>query len=148
MKKLGIVYATKTRHSKKIAEAIGKALNIQAVNVLARPVLGDVDLLFIVGGIYGGGSLPKLLEYVKGLDTRKIKRVALVTSCASKKQGQDSIRKLLQEKGIEVLDEIICQGSFLFMGFGHPNQTDIQEAVDFAIRLSGKVSEHQVEKSL
>lgn len=139
MKKPSIVYATKTGHSKKIAEAIGKALNIQAVNVLARPVLGDMDLLFIVGGIYGGESLPELLEFVKSLDVNRIKRAALVTSCASKKQGQDSIRKLLQGKGIEVLGEMICQGSFLFIGFGHPNKKDIQEAVDFAIRLSGQV---------
>ena len=138
---LGIVYATKTRHSKKIAEAIGKTLNIKAENVSGRPVPGDVDLLFIVGGIYGGKSLPELLKFVKSLDAGKIKRAALVTSCASKKQGQDSIRKLLQAKGIEVMDEIICQGSFLFIGFGHPNKTDIQEAVDFAIRLSAEVCE-------
>ncbi|MCQ1530494.1 flavodoxin domain-containing protein [Lutispora saccharofermentans] len=141
MNKFRIVYATKTRHSKKLAEAIGKALNIKADNVSDNPALEDVDLLFIVGGIYGGGSLPELLDFVKNLDGGKIKSAALVTSCVSKKQGQDSIRKLLDEKNIKVMDEILCQGSFLFIKFGHPNSADIQEAVDSAIRLSKKVSE-------
>ncbi len=138
MPKISIIYATKTRHSKKIAEAIGKALNIQALNVSTRPVLEDTDLLFIVGGIYGGESLPLLLDFVKALDRGKVKRAALVTSCASKKHRQDSVRKLLQQKGIEVLDEIICRGSFLFIGFGHPNKRDIEEAVNFAVRVSEK----------
>jgi flavodoxin len=138
MNKVSIVYATKTRHSKKIAEAIGKALNIKAENVSTRPVLEDMDLLFIVGGIYGGESLPLLLDFVKALDRGKVKKAALVTSCASKKHRQDSVRKLLQQKGIEVLDEIICPGSFLFLRFGHPNKRDIEEAVNFAVRLSEK----------
>lgn len=140
MNKFRIVYATKTRHSKKLAEAIGKALNIKADNVLDNPTLGDVDLLFIVGGIYGGGSLPELIDFLNNLDGEKIKNAALVTSCASKKQGQDSIRKLLEEKNIKVMGEILCQGSFLLIKFGHPNSADIQEAIDFAIQRSKEVS--------
>lgn len=136
MHKAAIVYATKTGHSRKIATAIGKALGTEAVNITARSVLEGVDLLFIVGGIYGGKSLPGLLNYVKSLDAEKVKKAALVTSCLSKKQGQESIRKILQEKGIAVLGETICRGSFLFLGLGHPNQEDIGEAVDFAVRLT------------
>lgn len=141
MGKIRIIYATKTGHSKKIAEAMGKALYVKAENVSTRPVLEDVDLLFIVGGIYGGESLPLLLNFVKALDRGKVKRAVLVTSCATKKHRQDSVRKLLQQKGIEVLDEIICPGSFLFLRFGHPNKRDIEEAVNFALRIAGKERE-------
>ncbi|HPU00360.1 MAG: hypothetical protein GX890_02755 [Firmicutes bacterium] len=141
MGKIRIIYATKTGHSKKIAEAMGKALYVKAENVSTRPVLEDVDLLFIVGGIYGGESLPLLLNFVKALDRGKVKRAVLVTSCATKKHRQDSVRKLLQQKGIEVLDEIICPGSFLFIRFGHPNKRDIEEAVNFALRIAGKERE-------
>lgn len=141
MSRFRIVYATKTRHSQKIAQAIGNALNIQADNVPDNPVLGEVDLLFIVGGIYGGESLAELLAFVKSLDREKVARVAMVTSCATKKQGQDAIRKLLKEKDIPVVDELICQGSFLFMKMGHPNKNDIREAVDFAVRLSEGINE-------
>ena len=141
MDKIGIVYATMTKHSQKLATAIGQALNVKAENVKKSPVLGDIDLLFIVGGLYGGESMPELLGFVKGLDGGSVKSAALVTSCASKKQGQNSVRALLESKGITVVGESICQGSFLFMGFGHPNQTEVEEAVRFACRLAGKAGE-------
>ncbi len=141
MNKLSVVYATKTGHSKKLAESIGKALNLKAENISDHPVLEEADILFITGGIYGGQSLPELLEFVKKIEAEEIKKVALITSCASKKQGQDGVRELLQEKNIKVVDEILCQGSFLLMKMGHPNKEDIQEAVDFAVRLSEKAGE-------
>lgn len=134
------MYATMTGHSRKIAKAVGKALDIQVLDIRARPVFADVDLLFIVGGVYGGRSLPALLNYVKGLDKDSVKRAALLTSSA-RKQKQDDLRKLLHEKGIEVLDEFACPGSFLFLSFGHPNKEDIEQAVDFAVKISAKTGE-------
>lgn len=136
MSKLGIVYATKTRHSKKLALAMGKALNVQADNIADKPDLGEVGMLFIVGGIYGGESLPELLEFVRKLDKEKVKNAALVTSSAAKKQGQDTVRKILEEKEIPVAEELLSQGSFLFMKMGHPNKGDLKEAAEFAVRLS------------
>lgn len=139
MSNLKVIYATKTKHSKKIAEAIGKSLSIEAFNIKDNPVIEEADAIFIVGGIYGGQSLPELIEFVKNLDGEKIKKAVLITSSASKKQGQASIRSILEEKNINVLDELICQGSFLIMKFGHPNKDDIQEAVDFAKQISKKI---------
>jgi flavodoxin len=135
MIKTGVVYATKTKHSKKLAEAIGAALKTKAENIATNPVLQGIDLLFVVGGIYGGESLPEMLDYMKGLDGSEIKNAALVTSCASMKNRQDSVRRILMEKEINVLDEHLCPGSFLFFRFGHPNKKDVQQAVDFAVEL-------------
>lgn len=139
MNNIKIIYATKTKHSKKIAEAIGKALSIEAFNIKDNPVIEEADAIFIVGGIYGGQSLPELIEFVKNLDGEKIKNAVLMTSSASKKQGQADIRSILEEKNINVLDELICQGSFLIMKFGHPNKDDIQEAVNFAKQILEKI---------
>jgi flavodoxin len=136
LSKVRIVYATKTKHSKKIAMAMGKALNVPAQNIADHPSIDETDLLFVVGGIYGGKSLPELLDFVGKLDGGKIKKTALVTSCTTKKKGQDEVRKLLEEKEIPVLDEFICYGSFLLLKAGHPNKTEIQEAVDFSVRLT------------
>ena len=134
-----VVYATMTRHSKKLAEAIAQTLNVRAENIKKNPILQDVDLLFIVGGIYGGASKPELVEFVKRLDSGEIRRAVLVTSSATKKQGQKTIRALLVDKGIEVLGETMCQGSFLFMSFGHPNQVDVDEVVRYANKVAEKV---------
>jgi hypothetical protein len=42
-------------------------------------------------------------------------------------------------KGIIVVDEFICQGNFLFFGLGHPNKTDLENAVTFAKEVIGVV---------
>jgi flavodoxin len=136
MSKVRIVYATKTKHSRKLAQAVGKALGTTPENVADNLTNVEADLLFIVGGIYGSQSLPELLSFVEDLDKEKIGQVALVTSCASGKQGQDSVRKILEEKGIPIVDEYICLGSFLIMKMGHPNQEETQKAVDFALRIA------------
>lgn len=130
-----VVYATKTKHSKKLAEAIAKAMQVQAQNIKEIPAIKDIGLLFIVGGIYGGESLPEMISFIKILDNSKVKKVVLVTSCTSKTTGQVTVRKLLNETNIEIIDEFICQGSFLFFGFGHPNQSDINEAVEFSKKI-------------
>jgi rhodanese-related sulfurtransferase len=127
MIKTAIIYATKTRHSEKLAEAIGSSLNVKARNITGNPAVHDTGLLFIVGGIYGGVSMP-LPKYT-----------ALVTSCASGRQRQAAVRGILEEKGIKVIDEFICRGSFLFVSIRHPNAKDLKEASDFALRIVKEV---------
>jgi menaquinone-dependent protoporphyrinogen IX oxidase len=78
--KTSIIYATRTGHSKKIAEAIARSLSIQALDIKDFPVIAETDLLFIVGGIYGGKSSPQLLEYLKNLVPEKIGKAVLITS--------------------------------------------------------------------
>lgn len=135
MEKIAVIYATKTKHSKKLAEAIGSALNVKAENITENPTLQDIDLLFIVSGIYGGASLPELLEYMIDMEAPALKRAVLVTSCASGKQRQDAVRKILEEKKIAVLDEFVCKGAILFVSFNHPNSKDVEEATAFALKI-------------
>ncbi len=104
-----------------------------------NPVLNTTDLLFIVGGIYGGVSMPELLEYVKGLDATILKCSVLVTSCASGKQKQIAVRSILEEKGIKVIGEFICKGAILFVSGSHPNQKDLTDVKNFAVRMVSEV---------
>lgn len=134
---MGLVYATKTKHSLKLATAIGDRLGVTPENVLLHPAPQDVDLLFIVGGIYGGESMPQLLEYIRTLNASMVRRAALITSCGSGRQAQSSVRKALEEKGIGVVDEFICRGGLLFVSAGHPNKQDLRAAADFAERTAG-----------
>ncbi len=131
-----VIYATKTGHSRKIAMAIAGELNCSAQNITENPNLSQVDVLFLVGGIYGNQSLPELLKYVEGLTPQNVKKVVLITSSCSKTGKQTEVRKVLERKGILVdEEEFTCQGSFLVFGMGHPNKKEIGQAVDFA---SGK----------
>ncbi len=128
----GIVYATKTKHSKKLAEAIGTALNIKAENIASQPHFKDIDLLFIIGGIYGGESMPELLEYVRKLTPSMVKSVALVTNCGSGKQKQITVRKILEDNGIRVIDEFVCKGAILIVAVSHPDAMDLEKATEYA----------------
>lgn len=139
MGKIAIIYATKTKHSQKLAEAIGSALNVKAENIKENPVLKDIDLLFVVGGIYGGASMPELLEYIERMDTHSLKQAALVTSCASGKQRQTKVRGILEEKGVRVIDEFVCRGSIWFISYNHPNAKDMEAATDFALKTASSI---------
>jgi flavodoxin len=140
MEKTAVIYATKTKHSQKLAEAIGSSLNVKAKNITENPDLHDIDLLFIVGGIYGGNSMPELMVYIKGMDIPSLKHAALVTSCASGKQRQTVVRSILEEKGIKVIDEFVCKGAILFVSINHPNSKDLKEATDFALKIVSPTS--------
>jgi flavodoxin len=135
MEKIAVIYATKTKHSKKLAEAIGSVLKVKAEDITENPPLQDTDLLFIVSGIYGGTSLPELLKYIMEMEAPALKHAVLVTSCASGKQRQDAVRRILEEKKIEVIGEFVCKGAFLFVSINHPNAMDLKEATDFALKI-------------
>ncbi|NLH19072.1 MAG: hypothetical protein GX462_03285, partial [Thermotogaceae bacterium] len=91
-----VVYLTKTGHSKKIASAIASALSLSALDIKTRPAIGEVDLLFIVGGLYGKQSDPMMLEFVKGLSPKQIKKAVLVTSSANGSLKQAAVRTALE----------------------------------------------------
>ncbi len=134
--KIAVIFATKTKHSKKLAEVIASALKLKAKNITENPTLHNVELLFIVGGIYAGASLPELLLYIKNMEAPDLKHVVLVTSCASGKQRQEEVRRILGEKRIEVIDEFVCKGSILLVSLNHPNLKDLEEATDFALKIA------------
>ena len=104
-----------------------------------NPVLENTDLLFIRGGIYGGVSSPEMRAYVETLSPASVKKAALITSCLSNKQAQNDIRFLLKKRNIKTAaEEFICRGKLLFIGLGHPNKTDISNAVAFAKKVAAK----------
>ncbi|MFZ2539662.1 MAG: flavodoxin domain-containing protein [Oscillospiraceae bacterium] len=130
--KTAIIYATMSGHSKKIAQAISKELNLQAYNIKENPAINEYDLLFVVSGIYGGGCSPQLLEWAKNLSQQQVKSVALITSSMSN-LPQKALRDTLCANGIIVKEkEYLCVGSFLFMKLGHPNKSEIASAIEFA----------------
>lgn len=131
-----IIYRSMTGHSKKIAQAVAEGLNLTAYDVKTKPQLDKIDLLFIVGGVYSGKSLPEMTEYVKTLTAEKIGKAVLITSSATDKNGQDEVREILIASGIKVeADEYRCRGNFLFVKMGHPSKSEIDNALLFAKRF-------------
>ena len=48
-----VIYATRTKHSQKLAEAIGRFLSVDAKNIAKKPALNDVELLFSLAAYMG-----------------------------------------------------------------------------------------------
>lgn len=131
MRNVKVVFATKTQHSKKIAEAIGKKLGAEVLDVRNKPQVSDAEILIIVGGIYAGKSNPDILAFAEGLTSAKVKKAILITSSASvTNRSQKELREILVKKGIDVIDEVSCTGAFLFIKLGHPNSMDVQGVVE------------------
>lgn len=140
MDNISVVFATKTEHSRKLAEAIGKEFGVKAKNITESIQPEETGLLFLVGGIYSGKSNHALLSYAEKLDASLVRKVVLVTSSVSTSQrSQRDIRALLVKKGIDVVDEITCTGGLLFIKSSHPNKLDIQAIAEAAKDISRKV---------
>ena len=135
--KTAVVYYSKTGHSKKIANAIAESFGVQALDLKTSPILDAVDMIFVVGGIYAGANDPRMLTAIRSINASKVKKAVMITSCVSRKMKQEQARQVLRQNGVEVVtDEYICQGNFLFFGLGHPNQTELNEAVLFARKIA------------
>jgi len=146
MDNISVVYATKTQHSKKLAEEIGKEFNVEAKNIAEHPQPEAAGLLFLVGGIYAGKCNPELLSYAEKLDTTLVRKVVLVTSSVSiSSRSQRELRALLEKKGIEVVDEITCTGGFLLIKSSHPDEADIQAVKKAAKDTAGRLPSHASE---
>ena len=120
-----VIYFSKSGHSRTLAQAVAKALSLEAMELTQVPADLSSDLVFLVTG---SGNLRG------GLSPQSIRRVCLITSSMGKKP-QTEIRSILENQGVKVLRaEYLCKGSFLFFGMGHPSKEEIREAVDFAQR--------------
>jgi flavodoxin len=140
--KIAILYYTKLGHSKKIAQAIAKEFQIKAYDIRTNPELNQVDMLYIVSGIYGGRSDPELISYLRTLDRQQINQAFLITSSGGKTTPAADVRIVLAEQGIPVADEeFTCQGAILFVGMGHPNKADIQNAISFVRQTMQQVKD-------
>jgi hypothetical protein len=129
--KTAIIYSTMTGHSRKIAQAMEKELNIPAYDLSSNPILEGIDQLFIVSGIYGGAPKPELLAYAGSLTPQQVRSVSLITSSVGLVK-QSALRNVLSANGIAVrAEEHTCKGSFLVAAMFRPNQTDLAEAVRF-----------------
>ena len=135
--KNAVIYYTKLGHSKKIAQAVADELGVEAPDIRENPEIKDVDLLYIVSGIYGGKSATALLDYIKTLDRQQIGQAYLLTSSGGKTTHAAEVRETLTDLGIPVAEEeFTCQGAIFFFGLGHPNNTDIQNAIQFVRNTS------------
>ena len=139
-----VLYFSKSGNTKKVAESIAKATNQVAESVPPAYPSDNVKLLFLGAGVYLGKIDDKMKNYIRSLDAKKVKNVALFSTSGSDKNIEINIMKeLLVAKGINVLDKSFsCGGKFfIFFKRNHPNAEDLKNAQDFAIKIVEGIKE-------
>ena len=61
-----VIYFSKSGHSRTLAQAVAKALSLEAMELTQVPADLSSDLVFLVTGIYGGVPDPKVKEFAGG----------------------------------------------------------------------------------
>lgn len=125
-------YFTRSGNTKKLADAIGNAVNAPAKSI-EEPINGPVDLLFLGGSVYAAGIDKSLRSFIETLKPELIKKVAVFSTAAIIPSAYPEIKKCLKAQSISVDErEFHCRGKFTLMHRDRPNRQDLDTAVAFA----------------
>lgn len=132
--KIAVRYYTRSGNTKKLADAIAKAVGVEAKTV-AEGLTEDVDILFLGSSVYAAGVDGEVKKFIDRIDV-KVGRVVNFSTAALIKSTGKQVRKLLQKKGIPMAEEeYYCRGSFASMHKGRPNEEDLKAAAKFAKKV-------------
>ena len=133
-KKIAIRYFTRGGNTKKLAEAIGEAVGVEA-KTTSEALTEDVDILFLGSSVYAYGVDDEVKKFISGIDI-KIGKVVNFSTAALIKSTYKQIAKLLAEKQIPLAEEeFACKGSFGIMHKERPNADDCKAVAAFAKRI-------------
>ena len=131
-----VIYYTKTKNTKKIAEVIAQELGVKAENIREKRVLSKDSIIILGSGIYVGKIGKDMVNFIERNDFRE-RRVALFeTSGEGAGKGTSMMEKMLKEKGAKIVGEFHCKGKSMYLfNREHPNDEEIARAREFARKL-------------
>ena len=141
--KTKVMYHSRSGNTKKVADAIAQAVGEVPEAVPSDYPLENVGLLFLGAGVYGGKPDKKVIEFIRTLNTNRVKNVALFSTSAGDSKHLNTIRELLKGQGINVIDETFaCKGKFFFfINRNNPNAEDLKQAQKFAKEVHDKLKD-------
>ncbi|MBP3792063.1 MAG: flavodoxin [Methanobrevibacter sp.] len=132
--KIAIRYYTKTGNTKKLAEAISSAINVEAKTV-DEPLTEDVDILFLGSAVYAAGIDSKIKDFIKNINVN-VGEVVNFSSAALIESTYKQVKKEVEAKGLKMSeDEFHCRGAFKLVHRGRPNDDDLRDVQEFAKRI-------------
>ncbi len=136
--KTWVLYYSKSGNTKKIADAIAEELGVlKSEQIPPAYPPENVQLLFLGTGVYAGKPDPKMIEFVRTLNTNRVKNAVVFGTNGGQDTAIEAVKALLKEKDINVIDETFsCKGKFfLFFNRKRPDSNDIKSAKEFARRV-------------
>lgn len=130
--KIAVRYYTKTGNTKRLAEAVAKAVGTEALP-LSAPVEEPVDILFLGNSYYAFSIDPEVRDFVRKLDKNKVGRIVNFGSAAMLKSTYKKVKAEADKVGIPMDErEFHCKGEFKGIHKGKPDEADLAAAADFA----------------
>lgn len=132
--KTAIRYYTRSGNTKKLADAIGKALSLAAETV-DKPLTEKADVL-LLGCSYYAFDMDEHVKAFLAQNKDKIGTVVCFGTSAMIKSMKKPLKKVLDGLNIPLAEEEFhCAGSFGPMHRGKPDTADLKAAQEFAVRV-------------
>lgn len=129
--KYAVRYYTKTGNTKRLAEAIAKEINVEALPI-SEPITEEVDILFLGNSYYAFNIDPEVKNFILNLDSKKVGRIVNFGTAALLNSTYKKIKAQADKVGIKMDEkEFHCKGEFKGMHKGRPNEEDIRAAIEF-----------------
>ena len=133
--KAAVRYYTKTGNTKRLAEAVAKAVGVEALPI-STPVEEAVDILFLGNSYYAFSIDPEVRRFIKGLDKNKVGRIVNFGSAAMLNSTYKKVKAEADKVGIPMDErEFHCKGEFKGLHKGKPDEADLKAAAEFAGKI-------------
>lgn len=135
--KIAVRYYTKTGNTKRLAEAIGKAVGAEALPI-STPITEPVDILFLGNSYYAFTIDPEVRTFVRNLDPKKVGRLVNFGSAAMMNSTWKKVKAEAEKAGIPMDErEFHCKGELKGIHKGKPDESDLKAAAEFAKQITG-----------
>ena len=133
--KVAVRYYTKTGNTKRLAEAVAKAVDTEALPI-SVPVDEPVDILFLGNSYYAFSIDPEVRKFVASLDKTRVGRIVNFGSAAMLNSTWKKVKAEADRAGIPMdKREFHCKGEFKGIHKGKPDETDMKAAAEFARKI-------------
>ena len=130
--KIAVRYYTKTGNTKRLAEAVAKAVNTEALP-LESPIDEPVDILFLGNSYYAFSIDPEVRKFIQSLDRSKVGHIVNFGTAAMLNSTYKKVKAEADKIGIPVDErEFHCKGEFKGLHKGKPDADDLKAAAAFA----------------
>ena len=131
---IAIRYYTRSGNTKKLADAISEALNIEAFDV-SMPLSEKTDILFLGCSYYAFDVDPIVKEFIVN-NKDNIGKIVCFGTSAMMKSMKKPVTKVAKTVGVTVSDEDFhCRGRFGKIHKNRPDADDLKDAAEFAKKV-------------
>jgi flavodoxin len=135
--KIAVRYYTKTGNTKRLAEAVAKAVGVEALPI-TTPVTESVDILFLGNSYYAFTIDPEVRRFVESLEKEKVGKIVNFGSAAMMNSTWKKVKAVADKVGISMDErEFHCKGEFKGLHKGKPDESDLVAAAAFAKKIVG-----------